>query len=51
MIKPCKAWFILFDLDLFIGPSIPFKGSLDGLVASLSAYVSSEQNCDFACSR
>lgn len=42
MIKPCNAWFILFDLDLFIGPPIPFKGSPDGLFASLSFPTSSK---------
>jgi len=36
-IRPCKACFIiLLVLDLIIGPSIPCKESLDGLVAPLS---------------
>ena len=31
-----KACFILLVLDLVIGPPIPCKGSLDGLVAPVS---------------
>ena len=32
--RPCNACFIHLILDLVVGPPIPCKGSLDGLVAS-----------------